>query len=218
MGRIPPERDAAFVCQPERVPEVCRRPDDPKRPVVCMGEPPEPLISEARRPLPPAPGRPARVGYEYVREGTRAVWMFLEPLGGWRDVRVTGTKTAVDRAHRVRRRVDDPRYARAERITLACDDPVTDDLTSLGKAFEPAEALRIARRLELAHSPRHGSWLNVAESELAALSRQGLDRPIAVPGEVEAEAGAWSGDRDARQVGVEWPFTAEDARVKLKHL
>lgn len=218
MWCIPPEQDAAFVCRMEQVLEVYRRPYDPRRPVVCMDEQPRQLISEARRPIPAAPGRPARVDYEYVREGTCTVWMFVEPLAGWRDVRVTATKTAVDWAHQVRRLVDDPRYAGAERITLVCDNLVTHELASLYKAFEPAEALRIARRLELIYTPKHGSWLNIAESELSALSRQCLGRRIAVREEVAEEAGAWGGARNAKQVGVDWQFRTEDARVKLKHL
>ena len=218
MWCIPPGQDAAFVCQMEQVLEVYRRPRDARRPVVCMDEQPKQLIAEARRPTPVAPGRPARVDHEYVREGTCTVWMFVEPLGGWRDVRVTERKTAVDWAHRVRRLVDDPRYADAERITLVCDNLITHGLSSLYKAFEPAEALRLARRLELVHTPRHGSWLNVAESELSVLSRQCLDRRIAAMSEIEGEACAWGERRNAKQVGVEWQFTAEDARIKLAHL
>jgi hypothetical protein len=218
MWCIPPARDAAFVCQMEQVLEVYRRPYDPRRPVVCMDEQPERLISETRRPIPAAAGRPERVDYEYVREGTCTVWMFVEPLGGWRDVRVSATKTAVDWAERVRRLVDDPRYAQAERITLVSDDLNAHGLASLYKAFEPAEALRIARRLELVHAPKHGSWLNVAESELSALTRQCLSRRIATLGEVAEQAEAWGVRRNQKQVGVDWQFTAEDARVKLRHL
>ena len=144
--------------------------------------------------------------------------MFVEPLGGWRDVRVTATKTAVDWAHQVRRLVDDPRYAGAERIALVCDNLVTHDFASLYKAFGPAEALRVARRLELAPTPKHGSWLNVAEMELSVLTRQCLGRRIALQEEVAEEAGAWGGARNAKQVGVDWQFTTEDARVKLKQL
>jgi DDE superfamily endonuclease len=218
MWCIPPARDAAFVRQMEQVLGVYKRPYDPRRPVVCMDEQPRQLISETRRPVPAAPGRPERVDYEYVREGTCTIWMFVEPLGGWRDVRVTETKTAVDRAEQVRLLVDDPRYAEAERITLACDDLNTHGLASLYKAFEPAEALRIARRLELVHTPKHGSWSNVAESELSVLTRQCLGRRIATLREVVEQATAWGVRRDRKQVGVDWQFTTEDARIKLKHL
>jgi hypothetical protein len=218
MWCIPPEQDAAFVCQMEQVLEVYKRPYDPRRPVVCMDEQPRQLISETRRPIPAAPGRPERVDYEYVREGTCTIWMFVEPLGGWRDVRVTETKTALDWARQVRRLVDDPRYARAERITLVSDNLNTHGLASLYKAFEPAEALRIARKLELVHTPKHGSWLNVAESELSVLTRQCLSRRIAALPEVAKQAEAWGVRRNRKQVGVDWQFTTEDARVKLKHL
>jgi len=218
MWCIPPEQDAAFVCAMEQVLEVYKRPYDPRRPVVGMDEQPKQLITETRRPIPTAPGRPERVDYEYVREGTCVVWMFVEPLAGWRDVRVTDTKTAVDWADQVRRLVDDPRYAEAERITLVCDNLNTHTLASLYQAFEPAEALRIANKLELVHTPKHGSWLNVAEPELSVLSRQCLDRRIACRDEVARESAAWDARRNARQVGIEWQFTTEDARIKLKHL
>jgi hypothetical protein len=218
MWCIPPGQDAAFVCQMEQVLEVYTRPYDPKRPVVGMDEQPKQLISETRAPIPAAPGRPERVDYEYVREGTCAVWMFVEPLAGWRDVRVTNTKTAVGWAHQVRQLVDDPRYAEAERITLVCDNLNTHTRASLYQAFAPAEALRIANKLELVHTPKHGSWLNVAEPELSVLTRQCLDRRIASREEVASESTAWDERRNARQVGIEWQFTTEDARIKLRHL
>jgi hypothetical protein len=218
MWCIPPEQDAAFVCQMEQVLEVYKRPYDSRRPVVCMDEQPRQLISETRRPIPAAAGRPGRVDYEYTREGTCTAWMFVEPLGGWRDVRVTERKTAVDWAEQVRQLVDDPRYAGAERITLVCDNLNTHGLASLYKAFGPAEALRIARRLELVHTPKHGSWLNVAESELSVLTRQCLSRRIATLREVAEQSAAWVVRRNRKQVSVDWQFTTEDARIKLKHL
>jgi hypothetical protein len=218
MWCIPPKQDAAFVCQMEQVLEVYKRPYDPKRPVVGMDEQPKQLIAETRAPVPAASGQPARVDFEYVREGVCVVWMFVEALAGWRDVAVTETKTAVDWAHRVRALVDDPRYAAAERITLVCDNLNTHTLAALYQAFAPAEALRIAGKLELVHTPKHGSWLNVAESELSVLTRQCLDRRIATRGEVATETLAWKDRRNRKQIGVEWQFTTEDARIKLKHL
>lgn len=218
MWCIPPEEDAAFVCQMEQVLEVYKRPYDPRRPVVCMDEQPKQLISEASRPLPTQPGRPACVDYEYVREGCCNVWMFVEPLGGWRSVRVTQTKKAVDWAHQVKQLVDDPRFAEAERITLVCDNLNTHKLASLYQTFAPEEALRLTRKLELVHTPKHGSWLNVAESELSVLTRQSLSGRIDSQEEVEAEATAWNADRNQRQIGVDWHFTADDARIKLKRL
>jgi DDE superfamily endonuclease len=218
MWCIPPEQDAAFVCQMEQVLEVYRRPYDPRRPVVCMDEQPKQLIAETRQPMPAQPGQPARVDYEYVREGVCTVWMFVEPLGGWREVPVTATKTAVDWAHRVKHLVDHPRYAAAECITLVCDNLNTHTPAALYQAFEPTEALRIARKLELVHTPKHGSWLNVAESELSVLTRQCLDRRMAAQSEVAEEAGSWEANRNAQQIGVDWQFTTEEARIKLKHL
>ena len=218
MWCIPPEQDAAFVCNMEQVLEVYKRPYDPLRPVVCMDEQPKQLIAEVSQPVAAAPGQPARIDYEYVREGVCTVWMFVEPLGGWRSVPVTETKTAVDWAQQVKRLIDDPRYAAAERITLVCDNLNTHNLGSLYQAFEPAEALRIAKKLELVHTPKHGSWLNVAESELSVLTRQCLDRRIGERETVATEAGTWAQDRNHRQIGVEWHFTTADARTKLKHL
>jgi hypothetical protein len=218
MWCIPPQQDAAFVCQMEQVLEVYKRPYDPKRPVVCMDEQPKQLIAEVSPPLPAAPGRPARVDYEYVRNGVCVVWMFVEPLAAWRRVEVTATKTAVDWAHQVRTLVDDPHFADAECITLVCDNLNTHTRASLYAAFEPAEALRIARRLELVHTPKHGSWLNVAESELSALTRQCLGRRIAERETVATQAAAWSRQRNEVQIGVNWHFTTEDARTRLKRL
>jgi DDE superfamily endonuclease len=218
MWCIPPQQDAAFVCQMEQVLEVYKRPCDPKRPVVCMDEQPKQLIAETRRASPVTPGQPAHVDSEYVRRGVCVVWLFVEARAGWRDVAVTALKTAVDWAQRVRALVDHPRYARAERITLVCDNLNTHTLASLYQAFGPAEALRLAQKLELVHTPKHGSWLNVAESELSVLTRQSLDRRIPTEGEVAAEALAWKERRNEKQIGVEWQFTTADARIKLKHL
>jgi hypothetical protein len=202
----------------EQVLEVYQRPPAPKFPVVCMDEQPKQLIAQTRSPIPLVPGRVAREDFEYVREGVAVVWMFVEPLGGWRDVPVTSTKTAVDWAEQVKRLVDHPRYAEAERITLVCDNLNTHGLASLYKAFEPVEALRIARKLELVYTPKHGSWLNVAESELSVLTRQCLDRRIAELSEVQAEAAAWAARRNQKQIGVDWQFTTANARIKLKRL
>jgi len=218
MWCIPPEQDAAFVCQMEQVLEVYKRPYDSKHPVVCMDEQPKQLISEVSAPLPTAPGQPARMDYEYVREGVCTVWIFVEPLGCWRDVPVTERKTAVDWARQMKRLVDHPRYAAAERITLVCDNLNTHHLASLYGTYEAAEALRIARKLELVYTPKHGSWLNIAESELSALTRQCLDRRIAAQEDVAEEAQTWCQERNTRQIGVDWQFTTTDARIKLRRL
>jgi len=144
--------------------------------------------------------------------------MFVEPLGGWRDVRAGPRRTSVDWAGQVRELVDHPRFAQAERITLVCDNLNTHKLASLYEAFEPAEALRVLRRLEIVHTPVHGSWLNIAEIELSALTRQCLDRRIETIEEIVDETSAWSKDRNETQVGVNWQFKTDDARIKLKHI
>lgn len=183
-----------------------------------MDEQPKQLTSEDNPPIPPAPGHPTCIDYDYDREGSCNVWMFVEPLGGWRSVRVTDTKKAVDWAQQVKQLVDDPRYADAEWITLVCDNLATQNFATLYQAFEPMEAMRLVQKLEVVHTPEHGSWLNVAESELSVLPRQSLGRRIATRQEVADEATAWDTDRNQRQIGVDWQFTNSDARIKLKHL
>lgn len=217
MWCIPPEQDAAFVAQMEQVLQVYARPSDPRRPVVCMDEQPKQLIRQRHAPITTSNGQ-RRIDHEYIREGVCHVWMFAEPLGRWRDVRVSDRRTAVDWARQVKALVDDPRYADAERITLVSDNLNTHRLASLYEAFAPAEALRIANRLELVHTPKHGSWLNVAECELSVLSRQCLSRRISDIPTIHRHARAWSADRNARQTGVDWQFTTDHARNKLKRL
>lgn len=202
----------------EQVLEVYRRRYDARYPVVCMDEQPKQLISETRRPLPTAPGYPQRSDFEYRREGMCVVWMFVEPLAGWREVRVTERKTALDWAQQIRALVDHPRYANARRITLVCDNLNVHDLSSLYMAFEPAEAARLVHKLELVHSPKHGSWLNMAEPELSVLTRQCLKRRIAKVSIVTRETTQWAIYRNAKQVGIDWHFSTNDARIKLKHL
>lgn len=205
----------------ERVLTVYQQPYDPRHPVLNMDEMPKQLISETRTPIPPAPGRPAREDHEYKREGTAIPArreMFTEPLGGWRQVALSERKTAMDWAHRVREVVDDPRYRDAERITLVCDNLNTHDRASFYEAFEPREAKRLADKLELVFTPKHGSWLNVAEIELSVLNRQCLHRRIAERKTMRREIEAWRDRRNEQQTGVDWRFTTDDARLKLKHL
>jgi len=218
MWCIPPDQDAAFVAQMEQVLQVYARPYDPTRPVVCMDEQPRQLIREVRDPIVTPSHGDQRIDYEYIREGVCNVWMFVEPLGGWRSVRVSDRRTAVDWAHQVKVLVDDPRYADAQRITLVCDNLNTHKLASLYLAFDPEEALRIANKLELIYTPRHGSWLNIAECELSVLSRQCLNRRIPETPTIRHETQAWSSARNARQTGVDWQFTTDHARIKLKRL
>ena len=217
MWCIPPQQDAAFVAQMEQVLQVYARPHDPLRPVVCMDEQPKQLIRETREPITASDGT-RHLDHEYVREGVCHVWMFTDPLGGWRDVRVSERRTAVDWAHQVKALADAPRYADARRITLVCDQLNTHTLGSLYKAFAPAEALRIANRIELIHTPRHGSWLNIAECELSVLTRQCLNPRIAEMSVIDREARAWYAARNAIQIGVDWQFTNDQARTKLKSL
>lgn len=218
MWCIPPEQDAEFVCHMEQVLDVYRRPYDATHPVVCMDEQPKQLIRVSRASIPSGPGQVECVDYEYVREGVCDAWMFVEPLGSWRSVRVSERRTAKDWAGQVKALVDDPRYKNAEKITLVCDNLNTHKLGSLYLAFPPAEAQRIMRKLELVHTPKHGSWLNIAESELSALTRQCLGAHIPELETVRSKAEAWAKQRNAKQTGVRWQFTAEDARVKLHRL
>ena len=218
MWCIPPEQDGAFVARMEQLLELYRRPYDPRRPVVCMDEQPVQLVSESRQPIAAAPGRAKRVDYEYVREGTCTVWMFVEPLGCWREVRVTARKTAVAWARQVRGLVDHPRFRDADVIALVSDNLNTHDIGSFYQAFPPSEAMRLVRKLEFVPTPKHGSWLNVAEPELSVLTRQCLDDRIDSQQIVSDRSTAWAAERNTKQIGVDWTFTTEDARRKLKRL
>lgn len=202
----------------EQVLEVYCRPYDPRHPVICMDELPKQLIEEVRVPVAAQPGVAAKEDFEYVRCGVCVAWMFVEPLAGWRAVPVGERKTAVDWAQQVQAVVDAPRYAEAERITLVCDNLNTHRLASLYEAFPPEEALRLARKLELVHTPRHGSWLNMAEPELSVLTRQCLDQRIGKQERVEDLARQWAEARNQRQTGIDWQFRTADARLKLKYL
>ena len=214
---IPPEANAAFVCAMEQVPEVYQRPYDPRRPVVCMDETNKQLTKETRTPLPAGPGRPAREDHEYERHGVANLFLFCEPLRGWRRVSVTPRRTKIDWADQVRRLVDGD-YADAQRITLVMANLNTHRLSSLYEAFEPQEARRLAEKLEVVYTPKHGSWLNIAECEPSALGRQCLGRRIGDRTTLERETDAWQADRNAASVTVDWRFTTDDARIKLKRL
>jgi transposase len=217
MWCIPPERNAEFVCAMENVLEVYKRPRDPRRPVVCMDEKPKQLIKETRTPVPCAKGRPARVDYEYERNGTASVFLFVDPLRGWRRVEATERRTRVDWARQVRRLVDQD-YPGAQKITLVMDNLNTHSPASLYEAFEPAEARRLAEKLEIVYTPKHGSWLNVAEVELAALEKQCVGGRIPDLATLDARLKAWQKPRNRSRAGVDWQFTTADARVKLKRL
>jgi transposase len=201
----------------EDVLDVYARPQDPRRPVVCVDEGGKQLIGDVREPLPVRPGTPARQDAEYARGGVANLFMAFEPLAGLRHVEVTERKTSVDFA-RLLRALSDERYPQAERVVLVCDNLSTHTPAALYEAFEPAEARRLAGRFEWHYTPRHGSWLNVAEMELSVLARQCLDRRIPDIGRLAEEVAAWERDRNAAVVKVDWQFTTADARVKLKRL
>ncbi len=201
----------------EDVLDLYHQPYDPGAPVVCMDEASKQLVGEVRKPIPTLPGRPARVDYEYERHGTANLFMFVEPLAGRRRVSVSDRRTAVDWAHQVQRLLDED-YPGARVIRLVMDNLNTRCLGSLYEAFDPAEARRLAERLEIHYTPKHGSWLNVAEIELRVLSGQCLDRRIPERSELVREVEAWEQERNERTVGVDWQFTTPDARIKLKRL
>lgn len=201
----------------EDVLDVYARPLDAARPVVCVDEGGKPLIGEVREPLPVRPGSPAKHDYEYRRNGMANLFMAVEPLNGARHVEVTARKTAVDFA-RFLRVISDELYPGAEKVVLVCDNLNTHTKASLYEAFEPAEARRPAERFEWHHTPKHGSWLNVAECELSVRARQCLDRRIPDMDALRREVGAWEARRNAAVVKVDWQFTTADARVRLKKL
>lgn len=202
----------------EDVLEVYTRPYDPRYPQVCMDETSKQLLRDAHQSLPMQPGRPERRDYEYERGGVANLFMFLEPLKGRRWVDVTERRrTKVDWAQQIKKLVDE-RYPKAERIVLVMDNLNTHTPASLYEAFEPAEARRLADKLEIHYTPKHGSWLNMAEIELSVLSRQCLHRRVADLETLKAEAVAWRERRDTAGGKIDWRFTTEDARIKLKRL
>jgi DDE superfamily endonuclease len=205
------------VCAMEDVLDVYHRPYDPARPLVGLDEASKQLVGEAVQPIPAGPGQPERFDYEYVRNGTANLFMVSEPLLGWRAVQVTQRRTAKDFAE-VLRWLAEEVHPDAERIVLVMDNLNTHKLASLYEAFEPEQARRIAKRVEVHHTPKHGSWLNVAEIELSVLARQCLDRRIESIHELRREIEAWEDERNERQVEVRWRFTTADARIRLRHL
>ncbi len=214
---IPPKANADFVASMEDTLEVYTRPYDPARPLVCLDETSKQLTKETRIPIPARPGREARVDYEYERAGVASLFMVFAPLEGWRHVAVRDQRTAIDYAH-VLKEIADIRFPEAEKIILVEDNLNTHCPASLYKAFPPAEARRLVERFEWHYTPKHGSWLNIAECELSALARQCLDRRIPDRQTLEAEVKAWEMDRNDEKAKVNWRFTTEDARIKLAQL
>ena len=214
---LPPKANAGFVAALADVLDVYARPYDPKRPQVCFDEGGKQLIGDVRPPLPVRPGQPWRQDYEYERNGTANLFMVFEPLAGTRRVEVTERRTNQDFARVVRRLVDEW-YPEAAKIVLVLDNLSTHTPAALDEAFEPAEARRLAEKVEWHYTPKHGSWLNVAEVELAALSKQCLGRRIGSAEELEREALAWAERRNEDQVGINWRFTTAQASIKLHRL
>jgi hypothetical protein len=201
----------------EDVLAVYTRPYDPLRPQVCLDETSRQLLAEVTLPQPVAPGRSARQDYEYLRQGVCNVFLVCEPLRGWRQVMVSARRTRIDWAHCVKDLLD-VCYPDAEQVVLVQDNLNTHTPASLYAAFAPAEAKRLADRLELHYTPKHGSWLNMAEIELSILAEQCLDRRLADQATLEREVAAWQAARNRAGRGVDWRFTTDDARIKLKHL
>ena len=214
---IPPDQDAAFVAAMEAVLEVYQRPEDARLPVVAMDERRVQWVEHMRPPLPAKPGRIARIDYEYKRVDVVSAFLFTTPLQGWRRVSVRERRTAIDWAEEVKHLLEVV-YPDAERVTLVCDNLNTHRLTSLSKAFPAEVALELASRLEIVYTPKHGSWLNIAEIELSVFSRQCLNRRIPDIETLRSEAAAWQKYRNQTANRVDWRFTTQDARIKLKRL
>ena len=197
--------------------EVSQRPYDEHRPLICFDEGTKPLVQDVRTPTPAASGHPQRIDYAYERHGTGNLFMMFEPLAGRREVLVTERRTAVDYAEAIQPLVD-VSYPCAEKIVLVQDNLTTHKLASRYEAFPPEEARRLIDKLEVHYTPKHGSWLNMADIELGVLRQQGLDRRLPDFSTLAGEVAAWQRDRNAAQVKVDWQFTTADARVKLKRL
>ena len=201
----------------EDVLDLYARPYDPRRPQVCFDEHMVQLIAEKRHPLPPKPGRPERFDYEYQRMGTRNLFLFFQPLAGWRHVRVTEQRTKIDFAHCMLYLVDEL-FPKVDGIVVVLDNLNTHTPAALYEAFEPAEAKRILDRLEFHYTPKHGSWLNMVEIEIGVLSEQCLDRRIPDTDTLQSEIAAWEVSRNDQRATVDWQFTTAHAREKLKRL
>jgi hypothetical protein len=215
---IPPEADAEFVAGMEDVLEIYEKPYDPLCPVVCMDEQPVQLLKETRLPIPATAKHAKRVDYEYERAGTANIFMFSEPLAGWREVAVRETKTKLDWALEMARLLEG-RYANCPRVILVCDNLNTHTKGAFYEAFEPQRARQLVRRIDFRHTPKHGSWLNIAENELSSLTRQCVaGRRFADVKTLRDETSAWACDVNSMQRGVDWQMKVDDARCKLKSI
>jgi hypothetical protein len=215
---IPPKADGAFAACMENVLGTYEQPYDPQHPVLCMDEQPVQLIRETRTPIAANRTHPQRVDYEYERAGTAAIFMFTEPLAGWREATACLTKTKVDWARQMARLLEG-RYAQCPQVTLVCDNLNTHCAGAFYEAFEPQRARALVSRLHWCHTPKHGSWLNIAECELSAMTRQCLaGRRIGELSSLQEEIACWSAHANTRQRGVDWQMKIDDARCKLKSI
>jgi transposase len=217
MWCIPPENDAEFVCAMENVLEVYKRPYDPDCPVVCFDEKSKQLVGEIATPIPALPGRVECHDYEYVRNGTANLFMLVEPLRGWRRVNVTSRRTKLDFARQIKELVD-THYPKAKKITLVMDNLNTHRMSCLYEAFSPAEARRLIEKIGVVHTPKHGSWLNMAECELSVLEKQCLGERIGDEATLRGQVSTWNADRNNRSKKIDWQFETSDARIKLRRL
>jgi hypothetical protein len=213
---IPPEADAEFAASMEEVLETYAKPYDPARPVLCMDEQPVQLLKETRRSIPATRKHGKRVDYEYERAGTANIFMFTEPLNGWREVAVRETKTKIDWATEMARLLEG-RYAHCVKVTLVSDNLNTHTKGAFYEAFAPERARKLVRRIEFCHTPKHGSWLNIAENELSSLTRQSVaGQRFGDVDTLREETSAWSSDVNNTQRGVDWQMKIDDARYKLR--
>jgi hypothetical protein len=215
---IPPEANSEFVAHMEEVLETYAQPYDRRFPVLCMDEQPVQLLKETRVPVAATTRHPRRVDYEYERAGTASIFMFCEPLSGWREVHVRPQRTKIDWALELEELLR-TRYAKANKVILVCDNLNTHTKGAFYEAFPPEKARAIVRRLEFRYTPKHGSWLNIAENELSSLTRQCLKgRRLGDIESLRTETQAWHQASNKKQRGVDWQFKIDDARQKLKSL
>lgn len=213
---IPPESDAEFVAHMEEVLDIYAKPYDPEHPVLCMDEQPVQLIKETREPIPATAKHPRRVDYEYERAGTANIFMFTEPLSGWREATARDSKTKVDWAREMARLLEG-RFKECKTVTLVSDNLNTHTKGAFYEAFPPERARALVRRIEFCHTPKHGSWLNVAENELSSITRQCVGgRRIGDLKTLREQIAAWSNDVNRTQRGVDWQMKIDDARCKLR--
>lgn len=213
---IPPESDAEFTANMEDVLETYAKPYDSAVPVICMDEQPVQLVKDVKIPIPATKDHPKRVDYEYERAGVANIFMFTEPLSGWREIGVREFKTKVDWANEMARLLEG-RYKNSEKVIVVCDNLNTHTKGAFYEAFEAERARSLVRRIEFHYTPKHGSWLNIAENELSSMTRQCVaGRRIGSVKELQEQTLAWSNDINSTQRGVDWQMKIDDARIKLK--